>query len=317
MNSPDRRKKICFFCVSAEGKICEEHIVLLYCIMKGIESKKLMSPLSKIRQPGAAGGYYPADKMMLERELSLLLEASEVMDFPRPVRALIVPHANYAYSGGVAARAFRQILDAPFERVIIIAPSHTESFPFITVFNGDAYRTPLGEVPVDSRMAHVLTSLHPGIRLSEMGHSSPEFTIEVQLPFLQWVLSRFKILPIVIGEQSEENMTILYEVLRHVLTGQNNLVIASTDLSRHQPDSQARVMDQVVINHIRNFSADDLWKDIQENRAQMCAPAATVVAMKIARVWGAREGKVLLYRNSGDVSGKREDVTGYLSAVFY
>jgi len=285
--------------------------------MKEMESKIIMSPSAKIRQPGAAGNYYPADKIMLERELSLLLEASPVLDFSRPIRAMIVPHAGYVYSGGVAARAYRQILDASFERVIIIAPSHCESFPFISVFEGDAYQTPLGKIPVDYQMARVLTAFHPDIQLSDKGHSSPEFTIEVHLPFLQWALPGFKLLPIVMGEQSADHTNALFNALTQILAGQNNLVIASTDLSHHQSDSQARVMDQVVINHIQNFSSGDLWKDVQDGRAQMCGPGAAVVAMKIARAWGAREGKVLLYRNSGDVTGEREDVVGYLSAVFY
>lgn len=285
--------------------------------MKGMETKTIMTPSAKIREPGAAGAYYPADKMMLERELSLLLEASPVVDLPRPIRAMIVPHASYPYSGGVAARAYRQILDARFERVIIVAPAHSNSFPFISVFEGDAYRTPLGEIPVDTQMARVLTAFHPDIRLSDKGHSSREFTVEVQLPFLQWALPGFKLLPIVMGDQSAEHTNALFDALSQVLAGQNNLLIASTDLSHHRSDSQARVMDQAVINHIQNFSSDDLWKDVQEGRAEMCAPGAAVIAMRIARIWGARESRVLLYRNSGDVTGKREDVIGYLSAIFY
>lgn len=270
-----------------------------------------------IRPPGVAGLFYPADKIVLEKDLSLLLESAPVEQFPRPIRGMIVPHAGYTYSGGVAARAYRQIVGAKYDIVVVIAPAHRLHFHNPTVFPGKAFRTPLGELPVDRSFVHLLTRKHPEIELSTRGYEADEHSLEVQLPFIQWVLDRVKIVPIMMGEQNGETIDLLSNALTDTLRGKNFLVIASSDLSHYYPDARARAKDQVVINHVNRFEPDELYEDIETGRCEMCGYGPAITAMKVAQAAGAKTGKVLLYRNSGDITRDRSNVVGYLAGVFY
>jgi AmmeMemoRadiSam system protein B len=221
------------------------------------------------------------------------------------------------YSGGVAARAYRQIFNRDIDIVVIIAPSHCEYFTEISVYDGYAYKTPLGSVVVDQDLAQRLADVNPGIILSDKGHRFDEHSLEVQIPFLQKVLPKFQFVPIVMGEHSQDNIQILADALKSVLQDKSALIVASTDLSHFYDDEKATSLDQVVVQHVENFDGDALFKDIQSGRCEMCGGGPAIAAMKAARMMGANQSKVLLYRNSGDITGDRREVVGYLSAIFY
>ena len=272
---------------------------------------------TQIREPGVAGFFYPADKMLLERDLSLFLESAPVEQFPRPIKGMIVPHAGYVYSGGVAARAYRQIVGASYDVVVVVAPAHRLQFKNPAIFPGKAFRTPLGIVPVNESFVTLLVTKHPEIHLSPEGYESDEHSLEVQLPFLQWALDRVKIVPVMMGEQSAETIKLLSNALIDVLQGKKFLVVASSDLSHYYDDARARALDQVVINGINQFAPEQLLKDITARRCEMCGYGPAITAMTVSKALGAQDGKVLLYRNSGDITGDRSNVVGYLASVFY
>lgn len=276
-----------------------------------------MNHTQTIRQASFAGTFYSADKLILERELSLLLESSPLLELSHAVRAIIAPHAGYVYSGGVAARAYRQILDVSYQYIVVVAPSHQEEFSFNSIYPGVAYHTPLGDIPIDLKLAERLTEYHPDIRFSEKGHSQSEYSLEVQLPFIKWSNSKFSFVPIVMGLQSEEQIEILSRALKKNLPSEGTLIVASTDLSHDHPDGQARMLDQVAQIDIQNFDEDKLWNDIMTNHTEMCGFGPVIIAMKVSRQFGAKESNVLLYRNSGDITGNKDNVVGYLSAVIY
>ena len=150
-----------------------------------------MSRDQKIRPPMVAGMFYPQKKLTLEREVAMLLENAMDKHITGKVFSLIVPHAGYLYSGGVAARAYRQIMDTNLDVVVVISPSHREYFKEISIYDGYAYSTPLGNIPVDRVLALELAQIHPQIIVSEVGHRYDEHALEVQLPFLQKVLDKF------------------------------------------------------------------------------------------------------------------------------
>ena len=129
-----------------------------------------MSRDQKIRPPMVAGMFYPQKKQTLEREVAMLLENSMEKNISGRVISLIVPHAGYLYSGGVAARAYRQVMDAKLDVVVVISPSHREYFKEVSIYDGYAYSTPLGNIPVDCVLALELTQTHPQIVLSDSGH---------------------------------------------------------------------------------------------------------------------------------------------------
>lgn len=270
-----------------------------------------------VRRATAAGLFYKDDKDSLERDLAVFLENSQQVEIVSRVYGLVAPHAGYLYSGGVAARAYRQVLDRDYGVVVVIAPSHKIYFDEISVYNGAAYETPLGQVPVNRELARKLAAAHPGIIYSNIGHDIDEHSLEVQLPFLQQVFDDFKLIPIVMGNQDTANVDILAEALAKILKNEKALIIASSDLSHFHNYDKAKLLDDVVVEHIEKFDADKLGKDLQKGLCEMCGGGPVMAVMKTTKLLGAKKSKVLLYRNSGDVTGDHNQVVGYLSAMFY
>jgi len=275
-----------------------------------------MSESPKIRPPAVAGMFYPDKKINLDQEVAMVLEESREIDLPGKVIGMVVPHAGYIFSGGVAARAYRQIFESDIEIVVVIAPSHCEYFTEISIFDGYAYSTPLGALPVDKDLAQQLVEQSPQIVLSDKGHRFEEHALEVQLPFLQKILDNFRFVPIVMGEHSHDNIESLANALAKVLKDKKALIVASTDLSHFYDDVKANSLDQVVVDNIENFDEEKLFQDLQSGECEMCGGGPAIAAMKASRLLGATKSQVLLYRNSGDISGDRSEVVGYLSAVF-
>ena len=276
-----------------------------------------MSDDIKIRPPSVAGMFYPEKKMDLDQEVAMVLEESKDYNIPGEIVSIIVPHAGYMYSGGVAARAYRQMLNRKIDTVVVIAPSHREYFREISVYDGHAYSTPLGTVPVDKVLAQNFAETNPEIILSEKGHRFDEHALEVQLPFLQKIFDDFRFLPIVMGEHTRENINMLAQGLYQVLKNENTLIVASTDLSHFYNNEEASALDQVVIENIKNFDEEKLYQDLHSGKCEMCGGGPAMAAMKASKLFGAKKSEVLLYRNSGDITGDKSEVVGYLSAVFY
>ena len=179
----------------------------------------------------------------------------------------------------------------------------------------------MGVVPIDQELSTRITSINPSIVYSsKMGHatgsSRGEHALEVQLPFLQKVFDRFRFVPIIMGEHSQDNIQSLANALATVLKDRKALIVASTDLSHFYNDEKANTLDQVVVDDIENFDEDQLFQDLQNGECEMCGGGPAVATMKACRLLGATQSQVLLYRNSGDISGDRSEVVGYLSAVF-
>ncbi len=190
-----------------------------------------------VRKAGVAGKFYAANKTTLEREIAMYLENSLAKPHFAPIKALIAPHAGYMYSGGVAARAYRQVLNEKYQTVVVLAPSHHESFGGISIFSGHAYDTPLGKLENDIDVAGQIAASDDAFHLSLKGHSEEEHALEVQLPFLHESLAPgFRIVPIVMGEQHYQISRRLAHALVDVLGDKSALVVASTDLSHFFPD---------------------------------------------------------------------------------
>jgi len=271
----------------------------------------------EVKPAAVSGSFYPGTKMVLERELSLLLENSPILDESMTLKAMIVPHAGYMYSGGVAARAYRQIISQKYDVVVIIAPSHNKFFDYCSVYSGRGFETPLGNVFVNQLLADKLTEKHSEIKLSLEGYSEDEHSLEVQLPLLKWVQDSVRIIPIMMANQGHEMIEILSNALVDLLKDKHFLIIASSDLSHYHTNEQARSIDQIVINHVNNYDPEQLFKDIIQKRCEMCGYGAAITAMNVAKRTGALKSRVLLYRNSSDITGDTNSVIGYLSAIFY
>ncbi len=271
----------------------------------------------KIRKPAVAGMFYPGQKETLQREVAMYLENSKQEEIVTRVYGLVSPHAGYMYSGGVAARAYRQLMDRDIDTVVVISPSHRIYFEEVSVYDGDAYETPIGMIPTDKDLARKIADTHPNLILSGMGHDIEEHALEVQLPFLQHVLDQFKLVPIVMGDQKSENVIALADALSKNLRNRKAVIVASSDLSHYHSSDKAVLLDQVVVEDLNNFDDIKLEQDLQNGVCEMCGGGPVLSTMKACKALGARKSKVLLYRNSGDVTGDRSQVVGYLAAMFY
>lgn len=272
----------------------------------------------RVRRPAVAGRFYPAPPKVLRAEVEKYLREAE-LEPQSGIRALVSPHAGYPYSGPVAGAAYAAVARGAYKRVIVVAPSHQTAFDGVSLFAGEAYQTPLGNLGIDLELGARLAGSFAGLLFVPTAHEA-EHSLEVQLPFVQVALGDVKLLPLVMGSQDETTARGLGEALAAVVDTlggvEQTLLIASSDLSHYHEDSVARVLDGVVTSHVRAFDPEGLLESIAAGRAAACGAGPIVCAMHYARAVGAENSRVLSYATSGDTSGDRGHVVGYLAAAF-
>lgn len=268
-----------------------------------------------IRAAGVAGSFYPADAKTLSAMINGMLAQASPPEIKDQILAVVAPHAGYQFSGPVAAYTYAALKGRKFSRVVVIAPSHFEAFDFTSVYDGDAYTTPLGTIPVDKAFAQQLVQMSPTLKLSGQGHlptpQGTEHALEVQLPFLQTVLGNFELVPIVMGEQSYENSRALGVALANLIRGGDTLIVASSDLSHYHPYDEAVKIDHKTLNAIQDWDYFSMSQNFQARIWEACGGAPIVAAMIAAERMGANQADLLKYANSGDVTSDRTRVVGY------
>jgi MEMO1 family protein len=273
-----------------------------------------------VRQASVAGSFYPADPRTLSAMIDDLLAHASPPPINDPILAVVAPHAGYEFSGPVAAYTYAALKGRKFSRVVVIAPSHYESFDFTSVYDGDAYATPLGTVRVDKAFAKQLASMSPTIRLDSHGHiptpKGAEHALEVQLPWLQRVLGDFELVAIVMGDQSYENSRALGVALAKLVPGSETLIVASSDLSHYHSYDEAVKIDHKTLNALQAWDYLSMSRNFEARVWEACGGAPIVAAMIAAERMGANQAVVLKYANSGDTTGDDSRVVGYSADVF-
>lgn len=259
-----------------------------------------------IRHPSVAGLFYPASASALHHDIESYLLAAGEPSLRRP-KAVVSPHAGYVYSGPVAAFAYGAI--KPFanriHRVVLLAPAHRLPFEGLAVPSAEAFRTPLGDIRVDAE--GVATALdQPGVRTLDPAFDD-EHAIEVQLPFLQEVLDDFKLVPLVVGMASDDEVA---AVLRVLWNGDETLIVISSDLSHYLDYESARTRDSATRNAIEGIEPDHLTGH------DACGYIPLRGLLTVAREKGMQV-ETLDMRNSGDTAGPRDRVVGYGSYAVY
>ena len=278
----------------------------------------------KVRTAAVAGSFYPADPKILSTMIDEMLAHATEPLIADPILAMVAPHAGYVYSGPVAAYTYAQLKGRKYARVVVIAPSHYESFDYSSIYDGDAYATPLGNVPVDKVFARQLVKMSSTMRLSSQGHdptsAGGEHAIEVQLPWLQNVLGNFELVPIVMGNQSYENSRTLGVALAKLIKADgksgDTLILASSDLSHYHPYEDAVKIDHKTLDALQAWDYFSMSRNFQSRVWEACGGAPIVAAMIYAERMGANQARVLKYENSGDVTGDHARVVGYSADVF-
>jgi hypothetical protein len=255
----------------------------------------------EIRQPAVAGTFYPDNPAQLDAQLTAMLNAAAQPDIdPAAIKALVVPHAGYIYSGPVAATAFRLLQPRrdQIRRVVLLGPSHRIPFRGLALPTASRFRTPLGEISLDTRAIQSIATL-PGVVRRDDAHAW-EHSLEVQLPFLQEVLADFQLVPIVVGEADPETVA---KVLEHLWGDGETLIVISSDLSHYLPYELAQQVDSETARAIE-ARTDTLDGD------QACGCRPLNGLLRLAKRKGL--GVVTLdLRNSGDTAGGKDQVVGY------
>jgi hypothetical protein len=264
-----------------------------------------------------AGTFYPKEPEALGRLVDdLLSRACPDLEPDRELRALVTPHAALTHSGPVAAEAFACLRGRNYSTVVIVGPDHYVGFEGVAVYPSGCFRTPLGDVEVDEELAGIFLEEGQGMVAAPDAHRK-EHALEVQLPFLQRVLPRVRIVPVLMGFRSRSNVEILANLLSRAVEHPHVLLVATTDLSHYHPRPVARTLDQRIAKLVRAFAPTSLWEELRRGRAEACGGDALVAVMLGAGIAGAERARVLSYQDSGASSGNTSSVVGYLAAAIF
>ncbi len=264
--------------------------------------------MTAVREPAVSNLFYPGQREELERMLQEYL--NKVPLYPYIPEAVISPHAGYIYSGAVAAFSYKQFLNLDKNKhydILLIGPSHYVPFNGISFGYYDYWNTPLGDVKVNKRRIEefVVSNKDFPVTLNTLPHLK-EHSLEVQVPFLQMVLKDFSIIPVVYGQIDY----IFVEKIIDFFKDENTVVVISTDLSHYYPDSVAKQIDRNCLLAVENLDINYL------KTCEACGMIGVEAIVDYARKVGWKS-KVLDYRTSGDISGDKSAVVGYMSAIFY
>ncbi len=270
-----------------------------------------------IRRAAVAGTWYPGSAAALARAVDdhLSRAGGDLDDRFESLVALIAPHAGLMYSGPVAAYAYGLLRDRTFDVIVLVGPSHFVGFDGVAIQRAGGFQTPFGVAPIDEACAADIMKAAPIVH-ERVGAHAREHSLEMQLPFVQRVAPGASIVPLVMGHQSAETARALGDALATALAGRRALLVASTDLSHYHDAAAAARLDRVVIDHVSRFDADGLQHALDRTPDRACGGGPTVAVMRAARALGARDALVLKYADSGDVSGDKSSVVGYMAAAF-
>ena len=272
------------------------------------------------RKPAVAGSFYSANKQELEKEIFGYFKDSNLDTeiISKDIKGIIAPHAGYIYSGKVAAAGYKYISESinDFDTIFIAAPSHRSFFRGISVYNEGNYVTPLGKVEIDKEKTGKLLNQFDFITYFPEAELQ-EHSLEVQLPFLQCALkSKFKIVPLLFGQVSQEMIIDLCDFLFHQFDLKNSLFIASSDLSHFYKYDQAVKLDKKCINTILEKTSEYFAVKLEKDFSA-CGGVPIYFLMKMMEI-AKINGKFLVdYKNSGDIANDKTSVVGYTSILFY
>lgn len=265
-----------------------------------------------IRETAFAGSFYPGNAEALDRTVRELTSDPPVRT---AAKAVVSPHAGYAYSGGVAGALFSAV-EIP-DRIFILCPNHTGTGADAALYATGSWRMPWGSVPIDEEAASRLLDSVPFLRDDPSAHRD-EHSLEVILPFLHRFRDPFRMVPIALGRlELPRCRTLGMRIAAEIkASGAPSLVVASSDLSHYLPDEIARRKDRLAVERMLDLDPEGLLETVRANRITMCGVLPAVVALYAALSLGATEGRLVQYATSGEASGDYGSVVGYAGLLF-
>lgn len=277
-----------------------------------------------VRKPTVAGAFYPGNPEKLKSVIDGYLSTGQADVSDDDIIGLVAPHAGYVYSGHVAGAAYSLLKGRKYDAVIVIAPSHVFGFSGSSVFNGDAYETPLGIVQVDKALAESIASGGRDLKYAVNGHewdsSRGEHSLEVQLPFLQTVLPGVPIVPIVMGTQNNDACDrLVRSIVRAVSESKKKvLLVASSDLSHFHDQKEANSLDSLIVDAFGEFQYFQMANQLFSRQWEACGGGPIVAVMMASELLGANRCVPVKYATSADspeMPAGKDRVVGYMSGV--
>ena len=267
-----------------------------------------------LRLPAVAGRFYPSNS----KELTALVREYSRPDphYPAtPVKACLTPHAGYMYSGHVAGAVLARI--ALPQKFIILGVRHYPRGEDAAILSRGAWRTPLGDAPIDEELAEPLRQACPLLREDSVAHSG-EHSLEVQVPFLQVLAPRFTFVPIALGTVRFESLVSIGEALGRVLANskENTVLLTTSDLNHYEDDATTRIKDRKAIDQLLVLDPRGLYDTCRNEEISMCGLGPAVAMLTALNALGVRKAELVKYATSADVSGDRDQVVGYAGMIF-
>ena len=280
----------------------------------------------KIRTGAVVGSWYAGTPKLLSKQLEQLFThrlgpgslPSVVEDGPRNLVGLVVPHAGYMASGPVAAHAYHHLAkDGKPDVIVIFGPNHTGYGSGLSIMNEGAWRTPLGDVEVDTETANQILSASDIIDVDDRAHVY-EHSIELQLPFLQYLYgSEFKFVPICFRMQDLVSSREVAKAVAVALKDKNALVIASSDMTHDEPQTTAEKKDGLAIDAALKMDEELYYSTVESYAITTCGYGPVIAAITAAKQLGAQKAELLCYKTSGDVFRNYSSrIVGYASIAF-
>lgn len=298
-----------------------------------------------LRPAAVAGSWYPSIAGALAKEIDRYVADADVDPVPSHVRALVAPHAGLMYSGPVAAFAYKLVRDTSYGAVVLVGPSHFVGFEGASIWPSGAWQTPFGDVRVDAELAAAIARESTSVIDQPSAHGR-EHSLEMQLPFIAHLMPGVPIVPLVMGYQTRATAEAVGDAIARAIAARTPaqtdvqrpgghasnignasqptgprpgevLIVASSDLSHFEDASVASRMDAVVIDRVNALDPGGLMDALEREPRHACGGGPMVAVLRAARQMGARHAKVLDYGDSGDVSGDKSSVVGYLAAAIW
>lgn len=264
-----------------------------------------------IRKPVASGQFYPNERHDLEKTIKSLTqdESSKVN-----AKGIILPHAGYFYSGGVAVATVGGVL--PRKRIIILGPNHTACDCGFSLWAKGEWEIPFGKIGIDEDLAEKILKEGDWIKEDYLTHKL-EHSLEVELPILNYFFGEFKFVPIICPVSSlniyQEVASQLFKAVKKI--NEDVLLIASTDMTHYEPDQAVRKKDRQAIESIINFDEEELIAKVCEEKITMCGVAPVAILISCMKKLGAKKAQVRLYQTSADATGDCSSVVGYAGII--
>ena len=272
----------------------------------------------QVKEPNVAGAFYPDISQDLSSMIDGFLSAADPPAIEGDIFALISPHAGYGFSGPTAAFGYKLIKGKPYTTVVVIGTSHHFGFSGVSVYPQGIFRTPLGEVEVDTDFTKKLLDKDHDVTFRPLAFAK-EHSVEVEIPFLQMTLINFKIVPVVMGDCTLQICQRFAAMLKLAIGGRKDvLVVASTDMYHGYDYDELEVVDAKTITYLKAMDASGLYYALREGKAQLCGGFGVVSTLILAKSLGHTTPAILQHTNSAEVTGKKTKgiwTVGYVSCA--